>query len=97
MFVVVDVELPQTLEDDRISVRSARGRRTVSHHWCMCVVSYGYGGWGRDGGGGWYACGTKGAGRMPGDAIALPDSEVKTVMTTDHTAIQVRSSGLGRA
>ena len=28
----------------------------------MCVVSYGYGGLGggRDGGGGWYACGTMG-------------------------------------
>ena len=32
----------------------------VSHSWCICVVSHGYGGlgWGRDGGDGWYACGT---------------------------------------
>ena len=29
----------------------------VSHSWCMVVVSHGYGG--LDGGGGWYACGTK--------------------------------------
>ena len=33
----------------------------VSHSWWMRVVSHGYGGLGgdRDGGGGWYACGTK--------------------------------------
>ena len=33
----------------------------VSHSWCMCVISHGYGGFGggRGGGVGWYACGTK--------------------------------------
>ena len=33
----------------------------VSYSWCMCVVSYGYGGLGggRDGSGGWYTYGTK--------------------------------------
>ena len=38
----------------------AEGRQ-VSHTWCMCVDSHGYGGLGggRAGGGGWYACGTK--------------------------------------
>ena len=39
----------------------------VCRSWCMCVVSHGYGGlgWVRDGGGGWYACGT-----MPGGLVA---------------------------
>ena len=64
----------------------------VSHWWCTCVVSHGNGGLGgsRDGGGGWTACETKGVGRMPGDARALPESEVKTLMTPDHTTIQMR-------
>ena len=31
-------------------------------------------------------------GRMLGDAGALPECEVKTLMTPDHTAFQVRSS-----
>ena len=43
----------------------------LSHSWCMCAVSYGYGGFGgdMDGGGGWYACSTKsgGVGDMLGD------------------------------
>ena len=42
------------------------------HSWCMCVVGHGksWFGWGRDGGGRWYACGTKsgGVGRMLEDA-----------------------------
>ena len=45
----------------------------------MCVVSHGYGGLGggRDGCGGWYACGTRpGVGRMSGDAGARPECEV---------------------
>ena len=53
------------------------GRR-VSRSWFMCVVIHDYG-WfvgGRDGGGGWYACGIKPGGRMPGDAGALPECEV---------------------
>ena len=33
----------------------------VSHRWCMCVISHGYGGFGAymDGDVGWYACRTK--------------------------------------
>ena len=46
----------------------------------MGVVRNGYGGlgYGRDGGGGWYACGTKPGvvGRMSGNAGALPQCEV---------------------
>ena len=29
---------------------------------------------------------------IPGDAGVLPECEVKTLMTSDHTAFQVRSS-----
>ena len=51
----------------------------VSHRWCMCVVSLGYGGLGidRDGGGAWYAYGTKlwGLVGMSVDAGALPECE----------------------
>ena len=69
----------------------------VSHNWTMRVISHGYGGLngGRVGGGGWHACGMKpgGVGRESGDAGALPEYEVKTLVTPDHTAIQVRSSG----
>ena len=35
----------------------------------------------------------RGNGRMSGDAGALPESEVQTLMIPDHAAIQVRSSG----
>ena len=45
----------------------------------MRVVSHGYVGLGggRDGDGGWHACGTKpGVDRMSGDARALPKCEV---------------------
>ena len=44
-----------------------------------CEVRHAYGGHGRgrDGGGGWYACGTKPRfGRMSGDAGAFPECEV---------------------
>ena len=53
----------------------------VSHSWCMCVASHGYGGFGdgSDGGGGWYACGT----RPSGDILTTPE----------HTAVQARNSG----
>ena len=44
----------------------------------MCVVSHGYGELvgGRDGGGGWYACGTKRGwiGRLSGDAGDIPSA-----------------------
>ena len=38
----------------------------VSYSWCMCVVGYGHGGFGegKDGGGGWYACGWKKGGLL---------------------------------
>ena len=55
----------------------------------MGIVSHCYGvfGGGRNGDGGYLACGTMtgGAGRMSGDAGALPKCEVKTLMTPDHT------------
>ena len=38
--------------------------RQVSHSWCMCVISHGYGGLGGgwNGGSGRFACGTKSRG-----------------------------------
>ena len=39
----------------------------------------------------------KGAGRMSGDAGAHQECEVKILMTPNHTAVQVRISGLGQA
>ena len=79
------------------STRIALGRRTVSHSWGMGVISHSYGGFGgdRDGGGGCRACGTKprGVGGMSGDDRPLPESEVELLMTPDHTAMQMRSSG----
>ena len=70
----------------------------VNHSKCMCVVSHGYYGLGggRDGGGGLHACGTKpwvACQEMPEHFLCVSD----ILMTPDHTAIQVRSSGLGRA
>ena len=48
---------------------SVEGGR-VSRSWCMGIVSDGYGGLGgsMDGGGGWYACGTK-----PGELVACSE------------------------
>ena len=45
-----------------LGVKSGR----VSHSWCTCAISHGYGCLSgvRDGGGGWYACGTNGASRI---------------------------------
>ena len=67
----------------------------VSQSWCMSVVSHGYDwlGGGLDGGCKWYACGTK-----PGGLVAcercLSTSRVRgdTLLTSDHMAVQVRSS-----
>ena len=44
---------------EALELRVEGGR--VNHSWCMCVVSHGYGGLSgdKDGGGGWYVCGTK--------------------------------------
>ena len=68
----------------------------VSHSWCVCVVSHGYGG--LDGAGmevvvGTYAGQSQGVGCMSGDAGIFPECEVNTLITSDHTAIQVCSSG----
>ena len=55
--------------------------------------SHGYGGLdgGRDGVG---ACGqSQVVGRMSGDAGVFPEFVGNTLMTPDHTTIQVRSSG----
>ena len=65
----------------------------------MCVVGHSNGGLcgGRDEGGGWDACGkSRGDGRISADAEALPECKViliLTLMTPDHIAVQVRSSG----
>ena len=58
----------------------------------MIVVSHAHGGLGggRDGRGGWYECGVV---RMSGDGEALPECEEGTLMTPDHTAVQMCSSG----
>ena len=49
---------------EALEMRAKSGR--LSHNWCMCVASHGYGGLGggSDGGGGWHECGTKRVGRM---------------------------------
>ena len=49
-------------------------------------------------GGDWYACGTRPAvvGRMSGVVGALLVCEVKTLMTPDHIAIEVRRYSKGR-
>ena len=74
------------------SARAACGGGRVSHSWCMCVVGHGCGGLdgGRDRGDSWQACGTKG--RVSGVAGALLECEVNTLITSDRTTIQVRSS-----
>ena len=68
----------------------------VSDSWCMCVVGHGYDGLGRgrDEGGGWYACETK-QGAWSHIARCRSTSRVRgdTLMTPDHTDIQVRSFG----
>ena len=67
----------------------------------MCVVSHGYGGFGegKNAGSGWdgYGTNTLGLGCMPGDAGALFRVRGNTLVTTDNTAIKVRSSGYYRA
>ena len=62
---------------EALELRLKGGR--VSHSSCMCVVSHGYGrlGEGKDGGGGWYACGIKQkVGCMSEDAGPLPECEL---------------------
>ena len=67
-----------------LRVKSVR----VSHCWCICVVMAMVG-WGVDGGGRWYAYGTKpGGGRIVASRVRRD-----TVMTPDHIAVQVRRSG----
>ena len=57
----------------------------------MGVVSHRYG----QMVGGREVCGTKsgGVGHLSGDAEAIPECEVKTLMTPDHTAYHVGSYG----
>ena len=63
----------------------------VSHSWCMCVVIamvawVGGGG----GGGGWHAFVTKPRGLVAcRETTGLFPSEVKTLMISDHNAVQV--------
>ena len=66
----------------------------VSHNW---YIYHGYGGLGGDGdgGGGWYACGTKPGGSIVERCQSTSQVRGDILMTPDHTAIQVRSSGLG--
>ena len=40
---------------------------------------------------------SQGGGHMPGDVGALTVCKMKTLMTSDHTAILERSSGYGRS
>ena len=55
--------------------------------------------WGTNVGGGWYACLDKASsvGRMSGDVGTLRKCEVKTLMTSGHTAFQVHNSWYGQA
>ena len=62
----------------------------------MCVASHGYGGLGAgtDGGGEWYACGTKPSGLIV--HREMPERfrvRGETPMSPDHSAVQVRCSG----
>ena len=68
----------------------------VSLSWCMCVVVMAMVGW--MGAGmelvlGKHAGQNQVVGRMSGDAGAFPEFVENTLMTPDHTTIQVRSSG----
>ena len=67
------------------------------HSWHMGVVTHSYYGFGRsrDGHGGWQARRKKPRRIvcMSKDAGVLPECEVKTMMTPNHTAFQVHSSG----
>ena len=73
----------------------AKGER-VCHFWRMCLVSHGYGGFGgsRDGGDGWYVCGTKPRGLSPvGRCRIIFRVRCHTLMTSDLIAVLVRYSG----
>ena len=64
----------------------------VSHCWCMCVVGHGYGGLG---GAGMEAVGMDARDGWSHDGRHRSTSLVRVdiLMATDHTAVQVRSSG----
>ena len=67
----------------------------VNHSWCMCVHDHGYDGLGegKDGGGGWYACGTKPRGRKHiGRYQSTSRVRGDTLITPDHIAFHVGSS-----
>ena len=70
------------------------GRR-VSHSWRMCAVSHGSAV--LEVMVGKHAGQSQRVGRMLGDARALPECEVNTLITPDRTTIQESSSGFGRA
>ena len=68
----------------------------VSHSWCMCVVvmaMVGGMGAGMELVLGRHAGQSQVVGRMSGDAGAFPECVGNTLITPDHTTIQVRSSG----
>ena len=71
----------------------------VSHCWCMCVVSHGYGGLGGSmyGGGGWYVRGKKPGGwSYDGRCWSTYRVRGDTLVTSDHTAFHVHISLYGR-
>ena len=69
----------------------------VNHGWCIGVVSYGNGGLGEgnDGDGDYYACLTMpgGVGHKLVDFEAIPECELKTLMTPVPSAFHERSCG----
>ena len=91
--VVVIVELPQTPEVISEALEQRVEGRRVSYSWCVCVVSHGYGVLGAGINGVVDAGQNKGLGRMSGDSGAHTECQVKTLMTPDHSAVKVRSSG----
>ena len=66
------------------------------HSWCMCVAGHGYGGLGvgaqMEVVDGMHAGQARRVGRMSGDARALRKREVKTLVSSGHSAFLVHSS-----
>ena len=94
VFVVVELLQAPGMISEALVLFVIGGR--VSHSWCLCVVGHGYGGLdgGRDGGGGWYVCGTKsGSWSHVGRSRSTSRVRGDALMSPDHIAVQVRSSG----